>query len=282
MKKISFLIIIILMNLTPLFSSGAKEVSDKKLIAVSIMPQETFAKEIVADKMDVEALIGVGASPENTELSPKQRSRFEKASIYFAIGVPTEELTIIPFVSDDTKIIYLNDAVANVYPELQIGEERDPHIWLSPKRAIVMVNEMANEIAKLDEANRDFYMNNAKTYVDKLAQLDKDIHEELSTLENREFIVYHPAFGYFASDYNLIMDVIEFEGKEATAKSLANLISKAKEKGIKNVFYQAEISGSQSTTFAKELGGIAIQLNPLSKDYIENLKITAQLIKENI
>lgn len=282
MKKISLILLTLFISISVVSANGTKEISSKKLIAVSIMPQLTFAKAIVEDKMDVEALIGVGASPENTELTPKQRSEFEKASIYFAIGVPTEKLTIIPFVNKNTKIIYLNDLVSKEYPELQIGNERDPHIWLSPKRVIVMVNEMADEISKLDENNRDFYMNNAKAYIDKLVQLDKDINTELSSLSRREFIVYHPAFGYFSSDYNLKMDVIEVEGKEATAKSLTALITEAKSKGIKNVFYQAEISGSQSKTFAKELGGIAIQLNPLSPDYINNLKTTAKLMKENI
>ncbi|MBK5201893.1 MAG: zinc ABC transporter substrate-binding protein [Spirochaetaceae bacterium] len=282
MKKLSLLVLTLLITLSVVSANGTKEISSKKLIAVSIMPQLTFAQAIVEDKMDVEALIGVGSSPENSELTSKQRSKFEKASIYFAIGVPTEELTILPFVNKNTKIIYLNNLVSKEYPELTIGSGRDPHIWLSPKRAIVMVNEMANEISKLDENNRDFYMTNAKAYIDKLTQLDRDIKTELSSLTNREFIVYHPAFGYFSSDYNLKMDVIEAEGKEATAKSLVALITKAKSKGIKNVFYQAEISGSQSTVFAKELGGIAIQLNPLSPDYINNLKTTAKLIKENI
>lgn len=282
MKRIAILLFIFFVSLNIIFANGSNETSTKNLIAVSIMPQLTFAKAIVKDKMDVEALIGVGSSPENSELTPNQRSKFDRAAIYFAIGVPTEKLTIIPFVNKNTKIIYLNDIVANKYPELNIGDERDPHIWLSPKRVIIMVQEMANEIANLDEANRDFYMNNAKEYIDEITKLDLDIKKELSDLPKRDFIVYHPALGYFASDYNLTMNIIEIEGKEATAKSLASLITKAKSQGIKNVFYQAEISGLQSSVFAKELGGKAIQINPLSQDYIDNLKQMAVLIKDNI
>jgi len=283
MKKILFTGIISLLCLTGVYAAGSKEVIETKpLISVSIIPEEAFVKNIVKDKMDILTLIGKGGSPEDYELTPKERAAFELSDLYFTIGVPAEELTILPFINDDTKVVSLADEVEKVYSPLYIGTSRDPHIWMSPKRVIVMVNTIAEEVSKLDEANRDFYEANALAYIEELTSVDEYISSYLSDIDTREFIVYHPAFGYFADDYNLICTIIEEEGKEATAKSLANLISDAKMKEIKNVFYQAEISEVQSATIAKELGGEAIQLNPLAENYIENLKETAKLIKGNI
>ncbi len=283
MKKLMIIGFTLLLCLSGVYASGKKEIkSEKPLISVSIVPEQTFVKKIVGDKMDVLTLIGKGASPEDYELTPKERAAFESSDIYFSMGVTTEALTIIPFIDDDTKLISLSDAVEKVYPALHIGSSRDPHIWMSPKRVIVMINTIAEEVSKLDESNRNFYETNAQSYIEQIIALDKYISSYLADLNNREFIVYHPAFGYFADDYNLVCTVIEEEGKEATAKSLSNLIRSAKDKSIKNVFYQAEIAEAQSATIAKELGGKSITLNPLADNYIENLKETAKLIKGNI
>jgi zinc transport system substrate-binding protein len=283
MKKLLVIGITLLICLSGVYASGKKEIkSDKPLISVSIVPEYTFVKKIVGDKMDVLTLVGKGSSPEDYELTPKERAAFESSDIYFSIGVSTESLTIIPFVDDDTKVVSLSDEVEKVYPALQIGTSRDPHIWMSPKRVIVMVKTITEEVSKLDEANREYYEENSHLYIEMLTSLDEYISSYLSDLANREFIVYHPAFGYFADDYNLKCIVIEEEGKEATAKSLANLVSYAKEKSIKNIFYQAEIAEAQSSTIANELGGKSIQLNPLAANYIDNLKETAVLIKGNI
>jgi zinc transport system substrate-binding protein len=282
MKKIILLAVALAVSISSVFASGSSEAQSKPLIAVSILPEQTFVEKVVGDKMDIITLVGKGASPENYELTPKERAQFESSKLYFTIGVPTEELTILPYVNKDTEIISLQDKVDEVYAPIMMGPTRNPHIWLSPKRAILMVTEIADEVSKLDEKNKDYYMANAKSYIQELEQLDEYLASYFSDLDRREFIVYHPAFDYFAEDYNLKVDIIEIEGKETTAKELAALIENAKEAGIKNVFYQAEIADSQSATIAKELGGRAIQLDPLSPDYIENLKETAKLIKENI
>ena len=99
-------------------------------------------------------------------------------------------------------------------------------------------------------------------------------------MSNRKFIVYHPAFGYLAEDYDLTMYSLEEEGKEATPRHLADMIDLAKSENIKAIFYQEEIDSSQSKAFAEEIGGRTIQLSPLAADYIENLKAMAQLMAE--
>lgn len=282
MKKFTLLAVALAVSISSVFASGSTEAQSKPLIAVTILPEQTFVEKVVGDKMDIITLVGKGASPENYELTPKERAQFESSKLYFTIGVPTEEITILPYVSENTEIVSLQDRVDEKYSTIMMGPTRNPHIWLSPKRSITMVTEIAEEVSKIDEKNKDYYMANAESYIKELEQLDEYLSSYFSDLERREFIVYHPAFDYFAEDYNLKVDIIEIEGKETTAKELAALIKNAKEAGIKNVFYQAEIADSQSATIAKELGGRAIQLDPLSPDYIENLKETAKLIKENI
>jgi zinc transport system substrate-binding protein len=221
-----------------------------------------------------------GSNPENYEPTPAEMEKFSKASLYFTIGVPTEAANILPN-AGDIKVIALQDEVSEVYPDRTFGSgERDPHIWLSPKRVMVMIDVIARELSALDPSNATAYNENADAYKAQLEAVDAQIKGVLAGVRNKSFIVYHPAFGYFADDYGLTMYALEEEGKEATAEHLQEVIDIAKADNAKVIFYQAEIDSSQSQAFAEEIGGKTMMLEPLSPDYIANLKSMANLMAE--
>ena len=153
---------------------------------------------------------------------------------------------------------------------------------MSPKRVITIVREIANKLSEIDPDNADEYRENAEKYCSELSLLDAEITTLLSEKQNRKFIVFHPAFGYFAEDYGLEMYALEEHGKEADAKHLAKMADMAKDEGIKVIFYQGETSGRQAEAFAEEIGGKAVELSPLSPDYTENLRLMAKNIAEAI
>ncbi|AFA48018.1 metal ABC transporter solute-binding protein, Zn/Mn family [Acetobacterium woodii] len=265
-------------------SSDAKVQSNgdnkKTVIAVTIVPEQTFVEAVCGDLAEVVTLVPPGNSPENYEPTPQEMEKFSQASLYFTIGVPTEEANILPNVGD-LKVVSLQDAVKAVYPErLFESGERDPHIWLSPKRVEVMVKTIAQEMSTLDPDNQATYEKNAEAYIAQLNELDQNIKTVLAPVQNKKFIVYHPAFGYLADDYGLKMIALEEEGKEATPQQLQSIIDLAKADNIKAIFYQEEIDSSQSQAFAEELGGKTIQLAPLAANYIENLQNMANTMAE--
>jgi zinc transport system substrate-binding protein len=275
----------ILLSTLCLIGCGSKEtktdaVKEKPVIAVSIVPEETFAKAVCGDFADVVTLIPPGSSPANYEPTPQEMEQLNNAALYFSIGVPTEAANILPNIGD-TKVISLQDKVAAVYEDRSFASgTRDPHIWLSPKRAKVMVETIAEEMSTLDPDHKEAYQKNAADYTAKLDELDKEIKDALEGVTDRKFIVYHPAFGYIAEDYGLTMYALEEEGKEATPQHLQEMIDLAKKENIKVIFYQKEIDSSQSKSFAEEIGGKTIQLSPLAADYIDNLKKMADTMSE--
>ena len=257
--------------------------SKKPIVAVTIVPEKTFVEAVCGNLAEVVVMVPPGNSPENYEPNPKQMTQFAKAKVFFAIGVQTEDTNILPKIGNnkDLKIVKLQEEVAKVYPERNIAPgERDPHIWLSPKRAKIMVEVIAREMGKIDPANKEQYEKNAKAYLAELDGLDKDIQKTLANVANKKFVVFHPAFGYLASDYNLQMYALEEEGKEATAAHLQEMIDLAKAENIKVIFYQEEIDSSQSEAYAEEIGGKTAGLEPLAADYTENLKKMAAVMAE--
>lgn len=288
MKK---LFLFVLINVLVLTGCSTNTVDSKKpIIAVSIVPQETFVKAVAGDLVDVVVMIPPGNSPANYQPTPKQMTVFDSADIYFSIGV-TAESNIKPLInSEKINMVYLEEVVEAVYDDRYFDEDsntddhdhegRDPHIWLSPMRVILMVETIKNELIELDPDNREIYENNASEYISELVDLDEYLKESFKMLKTNEFIIYHPAFGYFADDYNLEMITIEEEGKEATARRLEEVIDLAKDHNIQFILYQEEFDNQQAELIAKEINGTAIKVAPLSEDYINNLKNIGNKLKD--
>ncbi|KUG03193.1 zinc abc transporter, periplasmic-binding protein znua [hydrocarbon metagenome] len=248
----------------------------KTIIAVSIIPEQTFVEAVAGDMVEVVVMVPPGSNPENYSPTPQEMAKLSDASLYFAIGVPAERANILPSIKDlnsRIKVVDLPAAAAAVYPDREFAPgERDPHIWLSPKRVRVIVDTIADELGQLDPVNAEYYLRNAQNYQKQLEKLDTNIKSALADLDQKTFIVYHPALGYFAEDYDLQMLAIEEEGKEATAKHIQEIIDQAKNDDIQVVFYQASVSSKQAAAIAQDIGGYTEKIDPLAADYTGNLQ----------
>lgn len=278
-------IAILLATLCLLFQTACSDNKDENTsnlikISVTIAPQKEFVSRIAGDKAEINVIVPTGSDPENYDPSISDIKSFSDSELYFTIGVPSEENSILPMISEKTSVIHLEAAVSSEIPDLYIGSERDPHIWLSAERVKLMAQTIKNTLCELDPENAEFYRKNSEEYIAELSDAEEYASETLSGLKNRSIIVFHPAFGYFADEHNLTMYALEDEGKEATPKELAALIDFAKENNIKAIFYQEESSGKQAETFANEIGGEAVMLSPLSESYTESYRLTADKIKE--
>lgn len=278
-KILSIILIFLLIFTLTGCNTTTENKQDKKIIAVSIAPQATFLEKICEDDFEIVTTIPAGASPETYEPTPKEMEKLSDSLIYFALGVPAEQ-TILNKLPKTTRVIKLQDLVNDVYPDIKIGDVRDPHIWLSIKRACVIVSKMEEVLSNTDSKNSDLYKKNAKNYILELNSLDNQIKDTFKNCKSNKFIVFHPSFSYFAEDYGLKMYALEHEGKEATAKRIADMIDFAKEQKINTIFYQIENPTKQVLAFAEEIDGKAIMLEPLSPDYINNIKKMAYLLSE--
>lgn len=282
-KKFGFsvILVVMLMGLTACNQAPLAESQEAKpIVAVTIVPQATFVNAIAGDSVEIITMVPPGSSPETYEPTPQQMVEFSKAATYFAIGIAVEETKVLPSIGD-IPVVDLAEAVREEYPDRMFDEgERDEHIWLSPKRVKVMVQAITEELVRLMPENKDAFQKNSQAYVALLDELDQELVDIFAEMSPKIFIVYHPAFGYIAEDYNLEMVALEEEGKESTPQQLQSVVDLAKEQALKSVFYQQEVDSRQATSFAEEIKGSAVQLSPLSAEYIENMKTMALAIAE--
>ena len=161
-------------------------------------------------------------------------------------------------------------------------EGLDPHIWTSPANAKIMVEDIYEGLVQLDPENEAYYAQNRDAYLEELDALDARIREKLEGREERNFMVYHPSWGYFAAEYGLTMIPVEVEGKEPSAQDLAKLVDLAKEKKVKVIFVQTQFSPRSAEVVAQEIGGEVVAVDPLAKDYIANMDNVSDVFARNL
>ncbi len=254
-------------------------------LSVSIVPQEYFVKKIGGNRVKVNVMVEPGAEPATYEPKPRQLSALNDAEAYISIGVPFEKAWMNKIkgansqmlIIDSTKGINKMEMVAHHHHENHDHEDHyseetlDPHVWLSPQLVKIQAENIYQGLSQLDSENQGQYKQNLDRFISEIDQLDRKIKQNLAGVKNRKFIVFHPAWGYFAREYNLEQIPVEIGGQEPSAYELVQLIKTAKEENIKVVFAQPEFSTKSAKTIAKEFDGKLIFITPLAPDWYNNL-----------
>ena len=266
-------------------SQTPKPTSEKLQIMVSIVPQKYFVERIGGDYVTANAMVPSGAEPHTFEPKPEQLRTLSQVNAYIRIRVDFEEAWMNKFagvnpnmlIVDTTEGIERMPMTAHYHEE---GEERhtgegenlDPHIWLSPRLVKVQARTIYDALLQLDSDREIVYKQNLERFLADIDKLDTDIRKTLTGMHNRKFIVFHPAWGYFARDYGLEMIPVEVGGTEPSAAELAALITEAKQDNIKVIFAEPQFSKKAAETIASEIGAEVLFIDPLSPDWLDNLR----------
>ena len=283
MKRILYLFIYIVLAVS---CAGNKNQSDEKVIYVSIAPIKPIVEAIVGDDFTVEILVPAGASPESFEPTPKQFIALNKAQLVLGTGLLDFEQQLLKRIHNQNKVIDLSRGIVTISGNCSHTHHGkhchhgiDPHIWCSPKLLSIMARNAHNAIvAAMPDSVQ--YTAAYSALSERITALDNEVAELASNASLPYFIIYHPALTYLARDYGLEQIAIENDGKEASAKRLAQIISKARVDGIKSVFYQSEFPESSVQIICEDIGANAVEINPLVEDIFTNIRDIARLITE--
>ncbi len=276
-STVTVFMIVFLMGLSiqPFISQGHVE---KIRVIVTILPQAEFVEKIGGERVQVSVMVPPGASPHTYEPTPKQLVEVSEADIYFQVGsgIDFESAFMDKIVKLNSKML-----VVNCSKGIEIFD-RDPHVWLSPRNAKKMVRNIYDALVQVDPKNREYYRRNMELYLEELDKLDREIREILKNVTNRRFMIYHPAWGYFAREYNLTQIPVEKEGKEPTVRGLMALIDQARRLKMKVIFVSPQFDRKKAETIAESIQGRIIFLDPLAKDYVDNLRSAALKIAQSM
>ena len=271
-----------LIALIPLLFSPDKGWAEPIPVFVSIVPQKYFVERIGGDQVKVEVMVKSGESPATFNPNPKKMSLLSQAKLYFSIGVPFETIWIdrIRSIHQNLQFVPLHDKVHTVHEHGSHHSHStgDPHIWTSPAKVKIIAQKIKDTLTHAKPEKEKFFEENLQTFFNDLNLLDKDIRAILASSDNRRFMVFHPAWSYFAEDYGLEQIAIEHEGKEPGARTLQKTIEEGKRLGIKVIFVQKQFSLSIAENIAKMIGATVREMDPLAEDYLGNMRRTATAI----
>lgn len=263
----------------------------KPIVSVSIPPQAFFVEKIAKDSVEINILIEPNSNEHNVEFKPVAIKNLEKSKIYFLADLELEKILESKFKNTlkNVKIVNINNGISLLENEEHDEHENnihehehginDPHTWLDPVLVKIQAQNIYKALSQNFPQNKDFYAKNLENFLKELDDLNLTIKTNLQNIKNREFIVYHPSWGYFAKRYNLIQIPVEIDGKEPKIQDLQKLIKIAKEKNIKVIFVQSGFSENSAKVLSKELGARIVFINHLAKDWDKELLKSTQALK---
>jgi zinc transport system substrate-binding protein len=276
--------------------------AEKMQVAVGVAPVEHFAKKIGGELVQTTLLVPAGADAHTYEPKPSQMRALSRVALCLTTGLEFEHAWEARLKGANSKMLMVRtDAGLKKLPmpegheghedqghgrAAKAGhdhhEELDPHVWVSPAQVRQMAATIATAFAKADPAHAKAYAANLAAFQKEIDALDAQIKALFAGVpaDKRAFLVFHPAWGYFARDYGLTQTSIEFEGKEPSPRRLAAIVNQAKAKGAKAIFVQPQMSQRAAGTIAKAVGAKLVVADPLAEDWAANLLQVARGFRE--
>ncbi len=242
--------------------------SDKPLVVTTLFAYYDLARQVLGDCAEVRLLVPPGTDSHSYEPTPKDVALLGECSLFIYTGgaedgVFEELLASLDTPVDSLRLIDFVEPLCEEEHEHEHGHahshehghgEYDPHIWTSPKNAILICEAIAAAASEFESFSPDLCIE----YTAQLASLDAEFEALLADSTKPLIFADRFPFRYFAAHYSLEYHS-PFPGcadyTEPSAKTVATLLKTAREHGVNTVFYTEGSDLSAAKAIANELGG---------------------------
>jgi zinc transport system substrate-binding protein len=256
MRPLQQLLTIALFLLFPL------EILAAPKVMVTIKPIHSLVASVMRGVATPQLLISGLQSPHTFNLKPSQMRELEQSDIIFWIGeaLETSLQKTLQTAASDHNIVELIDTKGlkqlgsrteadweqHLHPSETTAHLHhssiDPHIWLSPFNAGVLVDRISRELSEFDPANALRYQANAQQTKQHIQQLDQQIKQQLTPIHELPFVVFHDAYQHFEQHYqlNAIAAVTLSPERLPGAKRISDIQKQIKQLHVSCVFNESQ------------------------------------------
>ena len=274
-------------------AAGHAAEADPGTVVVGIAPLRTFVERIGGGRVRVEVLLPAGRDPHVYEPLPKQMVALSKAKAYVSVGMPFESALIEKVTKNapSLRVIRADEGIApipmlesmRIAPAPSKGKKaheheegaNDPHVWCSPKNAALIASNILGGLIEADPEGDADYRTGYESLLKDITALDEELTTLFSGRGGMRFLVFHPAWGYFARDYGLVQLSVEVEGKEPRAVDLQRIMKIAADADVRVLFVAPGVSKNAAGTIADALGAKIAAADPLASDWMANMRAVA-------
>ena len=296
--------------------SGAALAETPK-VATDITPVHSLVAQVMEGAGAPALLIAPGASPHGYAMRPSEASALEAADLVFWIGeglTPWLEGSITSLAGDahviallgvdETRVLPFREGIAFDEHDAQDNDDHghddhghddhghdnhdhghahdgaDPHAWLDPVNARVWLDVIAEELAEHDPGNAALYKANAAAAQAEIAALEVDIAEQTAPLRDVPFLVFHDAYQYFETRFDIAAAgaIALGDAADPGPARVAALRDMAKERDIACVFSEPQFDPKLvRTVFGDSIGhGV---LDPLASDIVPGPALYSEILR---
>lgn len=249
-------------------------------VVVSIGPEVQWVNAVGGDKVNVTLMVPPDDDPHTYEPLPGQLKQVSNAKMYAEIGSPLEFETNymgkIEAANPNLLIVNCSQGIT-LMPNTAENESdtMDPHDWVDPKDAEVMVNNIYLGLVKVDPSDQAYFEKNRDNYEAQLETLDNYTAQTLKDKKGTDILIFHPAFGYYAKDYNLTQIAVMINDEEPSPQRIALLLNTAKADNITVMYNEPQYDPSYMQSIASQVNGKVLTVNDLDENYLQNMRNVA-------
>jgi zinc transport system substrate-binding protein len=251
-------------------------------VVVSIKPIHALVSGVMEGVGKPYLLLHGGESPHTYSLHPSQVRRLHRANLVVWVSPAIESFLekSIRSLSHEKRILRLIDLSGLTLLKVREGKaweshhhdehhdsefEIDPHIWLSPNNAKIIVLAIAKTLSQLDSNNAPRYKANASRFFKRIEQRDQALKQQLKPIKDLPFLVFHDAYQYFEEHYGLkaVGAITLSPETRPSVKRFYQLRRRLKQQDIYCIFSEPQFESALVTTL---LEGTSIRrgvLDPL-------------------
>lgn len=221
-------------------------------VVTTISTLESFVHGVGGDKVRVESIVPVGASPETFEPTPQDVATVAQARLVVENGAGLEAWLdrLLHDAGSGGRIVVCTDGLP--------VKNANPHLWMDPQLAKRYVLKIRDGLIAVDPKNAAVYRVNAAHYNARLDALTKHIRAQIDSLppSHRYMIVFHNAWQYYNDRFGITtLGFVERNpGQEPNPQQIARLVDLAKQHGVHAVFSEPEYSPKLLATIAQGAG----------------------------
>ena len=157
--------------------------------------------------------------------------------------------------------------------------EFDPHIWLDPMNAKIIVKKVTNQLSKLDKENSSTYKSNSKKALKEIDDLIKQVKFNIN--KDSKIVVFHDAYQYFEKrfDVNIIGALTVNTEVLPGAEQLAEIREVIEHEKVTCVLSEPQFNPQIVEIIAKDTNTNMGVLDPLGANLVKGKNLYLDLIK---
>lgn len=295
-------------------STDGTDTTSDITVATTIFPLYDLVRNVAGQHIEVVSILPAGTSPHTFEPTPSVVRNLTEADTIFMIGHTLDNWVIDLADQASVKKVVTVDTGIDLKPfnVTELGEDGhadephadeedhneegnydehghdrdglDPHYWLSPTNAVIIVDNITRELVALDPENEAVYVSRAETLKTNILNTRDEWRNKFAEVD-RPIITLHDAFSYYASDLGveIASSVEPFPGREPTPRYLQELGELVRQENVRALFVEPQLGTDRVTTLARDLNIEVGELDPLGgvagrASYIDLLNFNGEQI----